>query len=71
MTQRLLEARLHEELKRGGKVGRISLNDVTRDWSLMERAMEADRQQLAGGQRQHQSEHASYSVTQHSGGNNP
>jgi hypothetical protein len=45
LAQQLLEARLQEELRRGNP--KVSVSDVERDWTLLEKAVNAPDNQLA------------------------
>ena len=45
LTEHLLEARLQEELRRGAPP-KASENQVERDWSLLQQAMNASREQV-------------------------
>jgi hypothetical protein len=45
LTQELLEARLHEELRRGGPP-KASVGDVQRDWSLLQEAIGSGRESI-------------------------
>jgi hypothetical protein len=49
LTQELLEARLHAELRRGNPP-KVSESDVTRDWNLLQKAMNgSDAEEVAVG----------------------
>jgi hypothetical protein len=71
LVQQLLEARLRQELRRGGKTPKVSESDLVRDWSLLRQAMGENDQQVAAQPRRHQPESARYSAPEHSGGNYP
>lgn len=47
VTEQLLEARLRAELRRGSPP-KVSESDVTRDWNLLQRAIDASNSELAG-----------------------
>ncbi len=52
-TQQLLEARLHAELRRGSPP-KVSESDVTRDWNLLQQAMNGSDVQMAARSRRPQ-----------------
>ncbi len=52
-TQELLEARLHAELRRGSPP-KVSESDVTRDWNLLQQAMNGSDVQVAAQPRRPQ-----------------
>jgi hypothetical protein len=52
-TQQLLEARLHAELRRGSPP-KVSESDITRDWNLLQQAMNGSEVQVAARSRRPQ-----------------
>jgi hypothetical protein len=48
LTQQLLEARLHEELRKG-KPPKVSESDLERDWNLLQKALNTPDDQVASG----------------------
>jgi hypothetical protein len=52
-TEQLLEARLHAELRRGSPP-KASESDVTRDWNLLQQAMNGSDVQVAARSRRPQ-----------------
>jgi hypothetical protein len=47
-VQELLEARLHEELRKGNPA-KVSESDIERDWSLLQKSLKTTDEQLASG----------------------
>jgi hypothetical protein len=47
-VQELLEARLHEELRKGNPA-KVSESDVERDWNLLQKSLKATDEQVANG----------------------
>jgi len=70
LTQRLLEARLSEELRHSGKVPKASQSDVDRDWSLLQQAMGGGGRQLTARSRQ-RLESSRFPASERSDGNRP
>jgi len=66
-TQQLLEARLRAELRRGSP--KASESDVTRDWNLLQKAMQNSDKELA--EQSHKPLPASQSRTERDSGNRP
>ena len=56
-TEQLLEARLHAELRRGSPP-KVSESDVTRDWDLLQQAMNGSDVQVAAKSRRQASSQA-------------
>jgi hypothetical protein len=71
LVQQLLEARLRQELRRGGKTPRVSESDLVRDWSLLQQAMGENDRQVAAQPPRHPPESGRYSAAERSGGNYP
>jgi hypothetical protein len=67
-VQQLLEARLHEELRRGNPP-KVSESDVTRDWALLQKAMNRSEAEVAV--RAHKPLQPGAQARAESGGNQP